>query len=220
MRQIEMATSVARVLRVLLTNHKERQQRLATKTSETSITEQVCPDSITESDFALAQKSQGTANLSMVEAVPGISNWQLDEDDLSLKETLPEIIQACRSSRLQLIHLAPRLLEESAHTSNSNVRILTSEAMQQMTLVQVSACASACLHVIQELSLLLENAVLSKNVQRIIPTYCLTIFLQSDGAHGISQDLGVLEEERRWQNLLAQSPSKGDFEFDGADFMM
>ena len=86
--------------------------------------------------------------------------------------------------------------------------------------MQVSACASACLHVIQELSLLLENAVLSKNIQGIIAAYCLTIFLQNDGAHGISQDLGVLEEERRWQNLLAQSPSKGDFEFDGADFMM
>ena len=127
MRQIEMATSVARVLRLLLTKNEERQQRLATKTSETSITEQVSPDSIEYSDFALAKKSQGTANLSMVEAVPGISDWQLDEDEdnLSLKETLPEIIQACRSSRLQLIHLAPRLLEESAHTSNSNVRILT-----------------------------------------------------------------------------------------------
>jgi hypothetical protein len=38
--------------------------------------------------------------------------------------------------------------------------------------------------------------------------------------HGIQQDLGVLEEERRWQNLLAQSPSKGDFEFEGDEFMM
>ena len=43
---------------------------------------------------------------------------------------------------------------------------------------------------------------------------------QNQEVHGIPQDLGVLEEERRWQNLLAQSPSKGDFEFDGDEFMM
>ena len=44
--------------------------------------------------------------------------------DFSLQDTLPQIIQACRSSRLQLIELAPRLLEESAHTSNSEVRLM------------------------------------------------------------------------------------------------
>jgi hypothetical protein len=48
----------------------------------------------------------------------------------------------------------------------------------------------------------------------------LTDFHQNEDVHGISHDSGVMEEERRWQNLLAQSPSKGDFEFDGSDYMM
>ncbi len=119
-----MASSVARVLRVLLTNHKERQQRLATKTSETGLNELHCTRSPEPTDAPDVQ-SPVTVNIPNVVAIPS-NQCSLDGDDLSLQETLPEIIQACRSSRLQLIHLAPRLLEESAHTSNSNVRVFIS----------------------------------------------------------------------------------------------
>jgi hypothetical protein len=75
------------------------------------------------------------------------------------------------------------------------------------------------LHVIQELSLLLENAVLFQCTQKNVRLW-LTALLQNDDLHGTFQDSGVLEEERRWQNLLAQSPHKGDFEFDAGDVMM
>jgi hypothetical protein len=78
------------------------------------------------------------------------------------------------------------------------------------------------LHVIQELSLLLENAVLFQCTQRTQKNtrLWLTALLQNDDLHGTFQDSGVQEEERRWQNLLAQSPHKGDFEFDAGDVMM
>jgi hypothetical protein len=75
------------------------------------------------------------------------------------------------------------------------------------------------LHVIQELSLLLENVVSSCNSSTV--KYVLMMSAsQNEHVHGLSQDSGVLEEERRWHNLLAQSPSKGEFEFEGADVML
>lgn len=176
MRQIDTAGAVARVLRVLLTQQKELQQRQVMKSLQKSPNPESTIEGISpKSPLACRVKSH------VEDATPCHSNSDdsaQDGGDFSLQDTLPQIIQACRSSRLQLIELAPRLLEESAHTSNS----------------EVSACTSACLHVIQELSVLLENA--------------------NEVVQGNPQDSGVLEEERRWQNLLAQSPSKGEYEFD------
>jgi hypothetical protein len=126
MRQLEMASSVARVLRVLLTNHKEKKQRLATQVPETNSNQQHVDSSREHGDDSVP-KSPESAKCSVVEAVRS-EQQNDDEDDFSLQQTLPEIIQACRSSRLQLIHLAPRLLEESAHTSNSNVRVFSSQS--------------------------------------------------------------------------------------------
>lgn len=130
MRQIEMASSVARVLRVLLTNHKEKQQRLASQTSETSSIGMLRAPSPEKIDTPCVNVQLST-KCPIVEEVPSDQHSQ-NEDEFSLQETLPEIIQACRSSRLQLIHLAPRLLEESAHTSNSNVSLFVSTDLALM----------------------------------------------------------------------------------------
>ena len=121
MRQIEMAGAVARVLRVLLTKHKERQLREATKTSRNSLSEEP-RSSAARAEDARHPKSPISMKSSPQLELPGSSDRpQDDDDDLSLQETLPEVIRACRSSRLQLITLAPRLLEDSAHSSNSDV---------------------------------------------------------------------------------------------------
>ena len=122
MRQIEMAGAVARVLRVLLTKQKERQLREATKTSRKS------PREVSHSPSARASearppKSPISVYSSLQMPSPGLINPQDDDDDLSLQEALPEVIRACRSSRLQLITIAPRLLEDSAHSSNSDVSV-------------------------------------------------------------------------------------------------
>jgi hypothetical protein len=84
---------------------------------------------------------------------------------------------------------------------------------------QVSVCASACLHVIQELSLLLETAVWKCNSIRLFKPPHIEHF-QNGAETERDQESGVLEEERRWQNLLAQSPSKGEFEFEEGDVML
>ncbi len=129
MRQIEMAGAVARVLRVLLTKHKERQLREATKTSRNSLSEEPRSRSpAARAEDARHPISPISMNSSPQMALPGSSDMpQDDDDDLSLQETLPEVIRACRSSRLQLITLAPRLLEDSAHSSNSDVSGCLSE---------------------------------------------------------------------------------------------
>ena len=127
MRQIEMAGAVARVLRVLLTKHKERQLREATKTSRKSLPEEPRSPAARAED-GRHPISPISMNSSPQMALPGSSDRpQDDDDDLSLQETLPEVIRACRSSRLQLITLAPRLLEDSAHSSNSDVSGCLSE---------------------------------------------------------------------------------------------
>ena len=121
-RQIETAGTVARVLRLLLTKHKEKQQRQAIKASDQSSNGQLRPLSL--GNDAISSKSsirdKSASEQSLIGHIDGLGDE--DEDDLSLQHTLPDIIQACRSSRLQLISLAPHLLEESAHTSNSDVR--------------------------------------------------------------------------------------------------
>ena len=127
MRQIEMAGAVARVLRVLLTKHKERQLREATKTSRKSLPEEPRSPAARAED-GRHPISPICMNSSPQMALSGSSDRpQDDDDDLSLQETLPEVIRACRSSRLQLITLAPRLLEDSAHSSNSDVSGCLSE---------------------------------------------------------------------------------------------
>jgi hypothetical protein len=42
----------------------------------------------------------------------------------------------------------------------------------------------------------------------------------SEHVQGVDQDCGVLEKDRRWQNRIAQSPSKGEFKFEGGDVML
>ena len=178
-RQIETAGTVARVLRLLLTKHKEKQQRQAIKTSDQSSNGELLTLSLGVND-AISSKSsnrdKSASEQSVIGHTDGLSHD--DEDDLSLQHALPDVIQACRSSRLQLISLAPHLLEESAHTSNSDVRsrsVIGSTSSLQQT-VQVSACASACLHVIQELSVLLETAVSARRC--IVCSMCFDHFFR------------------------------------------
>jgi hypothetical protein len=122
MRQIDTAGAVARVLRVLLTKQKELQQRQVMKSLQKSPNPESTIEGISpKSPLACRVKSH------VEDATPCHSNSDdsaQDGGDFSLQDTLPQIIQACRSSRLQLIELAPRLLEESAHTSNSEVRLM------------------------------------------------------------------------------------------------
>jgi hypothetical protein len=93
-RQIELAGNVARELRMYLTYCKTKQQRQSAPIAVETCVAPLYDDACGIEDPALNQK------------------------------TLPEMIQACRCSRLQLVALAPRLLEESVHTSNSDVRNL------------------------------------------------------------------------------------------------
>lgn len=122
MRQIDTAGAVARVLRVLLTKQKELQQMQVMKSLQKSPNSENTIEGISpKSPLARQVKSH------VEDATPCHSNPDdsaQDGGDFSLEDTLPQIIQACRSSRLQLIELAPRLLEESAHTSNSEVRLM------------------------------------------------------------------------------------------------
>ena len=121
MRQIEMAGAVARVLRVLLTRQRERQLQQATKPSKQSAREEPRSPSAAAAE-GRAPKSPMLVHSSLQMPSPASSDSPHDDgDDLSLQETLPEVVRACRSSRLQLITLAPRLLEDSAHSSNSDV---------------------------------------------------------------------------------------------------
>ncbi len=122
-RQVETAGTFARVLRLLLTKNKEKQQRQAMKTSDQSPNGQL-------RTLSLGANGDISSKLSSSDKSPSEQSpfnhtdilGHDDDDDLSLQHTLPDMIQACRSSRLQLISLAPHLLEESAHTSNSDVR--------------------------------------------------------------------------------------------------
>jgi hypothetical protein len=127
MRQIETAGAVARVMRVLLTKHKERQHKRGLQ-----LQLQACQQSLTLQQHSrsfdalesFSPKSPATMKTSAAAVVSDHSdsdNLLQDDDDFSLQDTIPQIVQACRSSRLQLVDLAPRLLEESAHANNSDV---------------------------------------------------------------------------------------------------
>ena len=124
MRQVDTAAAVARVMRVLLTKHKEGRQREGTITSLKS--PKLGPRSLSSgTPQDLSPKSpKMTDKCSLLEEFSECCDGDgslHDDDELSLQETLPQIVQACHNSRLQLVNLAPRLLEESAHTSNSDV---------------------------------------------------------------------------------------------------
>ena len=128
MRQIETAGAVARVMRVLLTKHKERQHKRGLQ-----LQLQACQQSLTlqqhsrsfDAHESFSPKSPATMKTSSAAAAVSdhsdSDNLLQDDDYFSLQDTIPQIVQACRSSRLQLVDLAPRLLEESAHANNSDV---------------------------------------------------------------------------------------------------
>jgi hypothetical protein len=124
MRQIDTAGAVARVMRMLLTKHKERQNKRGLQLQASQKSLKLQHSLSLESLESVSPESTAFMKSSAAEAVPGHPDSDYphqDDDDFSLQDTIPQIIQACRSSRSQLVDLAPRLLEESAHVNNSDV---------------------------------------------------------------------------------------------------